>query len=136
MNKALGILFLRLIIGFIFFMQGVGKIFEYGLDNVYMNFKPYEEILPVWVLETTNYFTSYVEFIGGGLLVLGLFRNISIYLLAFVLVIVTFGHGLIEPIWSMEHVIYRTVLLLPLFFFPEEWDKYKLDRFLRRNTGF
>jgi hypothetical protein len=70
--------------------------------------------------------------IGGLLLIAGLFRKITSYLLGIDLLIVSFGHGLIEPIWDLSHVIPRAVLLITLLLVPQEWDKWSLDLILKR----
>ncbi len=128
LNKTIGMLTIRLLLGFIFLMQGWGKVFSWGVDNIYNNgFKPYAEYLPEFMLKVAAYYTSYTELIGGALLILGLFRNYALYALALVLVVVTFGHGLSEPIWDLQHVMYRAILLIPLLLLPVEWDKWKLD---------
>lgn len=136
-NQSIAILTLRLILGFIFLMQGYGKVFSWGVDNlVQMDFfsKPYQDILPDFIIVSTAYYTSYVELIAGFLLVIGLKRNIALYFLASVLVIVTFGHGLAEPIWDLSHLMYRTILLVTLLLLPQEWDKYSLDYFCQNRT--
>lgn len=124
-----------MLLGFIFLMQGFGKIFSWGMENV-INAEffhgTFKDILPDFVIYITAYYTSYVELIGGLLLVLGLRINIALYALASVLIIVTFGHGLAEPIWDLSHVMFRTILLVPLFFLPKEWDKLSLDFLMKR----
>ena len=88
--------FIRVLLGIIFFFQGYGKIFTMGVSQVYDRFfKEFENtILPKWLDCTTAYYTSYVELIGGILLIIGLFRKQAMYLLAMDLLIVSFGHGL------------------------------------------
>ena len=133
-NKKIALLIIRLLLGFIFFFQGFGKIFKFGVDNVYNNFfaKTYDGILPDFLLQGTAYYTSYVEFLGGLLLIIGLKRDYTLYALASVLIIVTFGHGLVEPIWDLSHVMYRTILLLALLLLPKEWDAYRLDTLMKK----
>jgi len=134
LNRSIAVLTIRLILGFIFLMQGFGKVFKWGVENLYkMDFFPgtYKDVLPDFLIYATAYYTSYVELIGGFLLVLGLKRDFALYALASVLVIVTFGHGLAEPIWDLSHVMYRTILLATLLLLPKEWDYYSLDRFIR-----
>jgi len=133
-NKRIALLTIRLLLGFIFFFQGFGKIFKFGVDNVYNNFfaKTYEGILPDFLLQGTAYYTSYIEFLGGLLLIIGLKRDYTLYALASVLIIVTFGHGLVEPIWDVSHVMYRAILLLTLLLLPKEWDHYRLDTLLKK----
>lgn len=133
-NKKVALLTIRLLLGFIFFFQGFGKIFKFGIDNVYNNFfaKTYSGILPEFLLQATAYYTSYVEFIGGALLVIGFKRDYTLYALASVLIIVTFGHGLVEPIWDLSHVLFRATLLLVLLLLPKSWDHYRLDTLIQK----
>jgi uncharacterized membrane protein YphA (DoxX/SURF4 family) len=129
-----GIFFIRLLLGIIFLMQGYGKIFTIGVPRVYeMFFKVFENtFLPKWLILSTAYYTSYVEMIGGFLLIIGLFRKYAMYLLAVDLLIVSFGHGLMEPIWDLSHVIPRAILLAALFLLPQEWDKWNVDSLIKK----
>lgn len=130
-------LFIRTLLGIIFFMQGFGKVFTWGVPKVYdMFFKPFDQtILPHWVVEFAAYYTSYIELIGGLLLILGLFRRIMLIGLAVDLLIVSFGHGMMEPIWDLSHVLPRTILLGALFFLPQEWDKWNVDGLMKRKIN-
>jgi len=65
-------------------------------------------------------------------LLIGLKTNYTLYALASVLLIVTFGHGLAEPIWDLSHVMYRTMLLLALLIMPEEWNKFSIDSLINK----
>jgi uncharacterized membrane protein YphA (DoxX/SURF4 family) len=127
------VLFVRLLLGLIFFWQGFGKVFTWGIDAVYNNsFKPFEDtFLPEFILKSTVYFTSFVEFLGGFLLIIGLFRKQVYYLFAFVLLIVAFGHGLQSPIWDLQHVFIRSVLLVFLMMLFDK-DSLNLDRFIKK----
>lgn len=126
--RASGLLFTRALLGVIFLMQGFGKIFTFTVPVVYSKFfKDFEAtFLPKWLIWATAYYTSYIELIGGLFLIFGLFRQWTLYLLAIDLVVVAFGHGLLEPIWDLSHVMPRTLLLLVLFFLPAEWDRYRV----------
>lgn len=134
-SRAAGILFIRALLGIIFLMQGFGKVFTFTVPKVYdMFFKDFRAtFLPNWLIWATAYYTSYVEMICGFLLLIGLFRKYCFYLLAIDLVVVSFGHGLLEPIWDLSHVIPRTILLAILMFVPQEWDRWNVDR-LRKNS--
>ncbi len=136
-NRSIAILTLRLLLGFIFFMQGFGKVFKFGVSNVYNNFfkEAYADLLPEFLTQATAYYTSYVELIAGFLLILGIKRDWALYALASVLVIVSFGHGLSEPIWDTSHVMARTLLLIPLLLLPKEWDRFSVDRWLRQSKS-
>ena len=127
--KGMGMFFIRALLGIIFLMQGYGKVFSFGVSKVYeMFFKEFENtFLSKWIIIATAYYTSYIEMIGGFLLLIGLFRKYAMYLLAIDLLIVSFGHGLIEPIWDLQHVMPRAILLASLFLLPAEWDKWNMD---------
>ncbi|QCX37729.1 DoxX family protein [Aureibaculum algae] len=135
LNKVVGVVTVRLILGFIFFMQGFGKVFSIGVENVYnadFFYGTFKDLLPEFLIYATAYYTSYIELLAGFLLVLGLKTNYALYALASVLIIVTFGHGLAEPIWDLSHVMYRTILLVTLLIVPKEWDKFSMDTIIRK----
>ncbi|MFK7907893.1 MAG: DoxX family protein [Chitinophagales bacterium] len=133
-NRNAGLLFIRLLLGIIFLMQGYGKIFSIGVSDLYSSFfTEYETSLPVWLLQFTAYYTSYAELIAGGLLIIGLFRNFALYVLGSVLLIVSFGHGFMMPIWDLQHVIFRAILLIPLLVLPQEWDAWQLQNWIQKN---
>ncbi len=129
-----GMFFIRVLLGVIFLMQGYGKIFLMGVPYVYERFfKVFENsFLPKWLIVSTAYYTSCVELMGGFLLVVGLFRIYAMYLLALDLLIVSFGHGLMEPIWDLSHVIPRSILLASLFFLPASWDTWNADAWINK----
>jgi uncharacterized membrane protein YphA (DoxX/SURF4 family) len=132
-SRAAGILFIRALLGIIFLMQGFGKIVTVTVPVVYDKFFKHFEptFLPKWLIWTTAYYTSYIELIGGLLLIIGLFRKYTLYLLAIDLLIVSFGHGLLEPIWDLSHVMPRSLLLAILFLSPQEWDRWRADRLFK-----
>jgi putative oxidoreductase len=127
--RAAAILFTRMLLGIIFLMQGYGKVFTYTVPKVYnMFFKAFEAtFLPKWLLVTTAFYTSYAELICGFLLIIGLFRKHTFWLLGIDLLVVSFGHGLLEPIWDLQHVIPRAILLITLLLVPQQWDQWHLD---------
>jgi len=134
LNQNIAHLLTRLLLGFIFLMQGFGKVFKIGVDNVYNGFfkGQFEELLPDFLLLFTAYYTSYIELLGGLLLIIGFKTNWTLYALGSVLVIVTFGHGLAETIWDMQHMMYRAILLITLLVFPTSWDRFSMDGLLRK----
>ncbi len=135
-SKAFGVLFVRVLLGIIFIMQGYGKVFTYTLPKVYdLFFKSFEKMgLPQWLLVSTLYYTSYVELLCGFLLIIGLCRRYAIVFLCIDLLIVSFGHGLAEPIWDLQHVIPRAALLIILLFIPQQWDLWHTDKILLKKT--
>jgi len=138
LNQQIAVLTTRLLLGFIVLMQGFGKVFTWGVEEVYKMefFLPvFHPLLPDWVTYITAYYTSYVELIAGLMLIIGLKRDWAMYALASVLVIVTFGHGLAEPIWNLSHVMYRAILLVTILLIPKEWDKFSLDHLLKKTKN-
>ena len=138
--RAWAILFARLVLGFIFFMAGVYKVFTMTpAGHVRRLFLPYQDtFLPVWSLWAVGFLIPFVELIAGGLLLIGFGVRTALVALGFVLVTVTFGHLLHEPLYALhEHVIPRLALLLFLLLMPGEDDRFSLDRFLRsrRSAG-
>ena len=134
-NQQVAILIMRLLLGFIFFFQGFGKVFKFGLENVYQNFflKSYGNLLPDFLLLFTAYYTSLVELIAGFILIIGFKRDLTLYFLASVLIIVTIGHGIKDPIWDLSHVMYRAILLVSLLLLPKDLDRYSIDFLIKKD---
>ncbi len=137
-NRAWALLFARLILGFIFFMAGLWKVFSLGpVEHARRLFvEPYARtFLPRWALWATGTTVPIVELIAGALLLLGLWTREALLALGAVLVLVTFGHLLTEPLYEFHtHVIPRTALLLFLLVMPGEDDRFSLDGWLRRRS--
>jgi uncharacterized membrane protein YphA (DoxX/SURF4 family) len=137
-SRAWAILFSRLVLGFIFFMAGVYKVFTLGpAGHVRKWFLPYEDtFLPVWSLWAVGFAIPFVELAAGAALLIGWRIRDALLALGAVLVIVTFGHLLKEPLYPFhEHVFPRLALLLFLLVLPREEDRYSLDRALELRSG-
>jgi putative oxidoreductase len=136
-SRAAALLFTRALLGIIFTMQGYGKVFIYTVPKVYdMFFKDFEKtFIPKWLIWATAYYTSYVELICGFLLIIGLFRKYALSLLGIGLLVVSFGHGLLEPIWDLQHVIPRAILLITILLAPGQWDRWHTDGFLTKRSS-
>jgi uncharacterized membrane protein YphA (DoxX/SURF4 family) len=127
------LLFARLVLGFIFFMAGWHKVFVLTpAGHVEKWFLPFRDtFLPVWSLWAVGLAIPFVELIAGALLLLGWRIREALLALGVVLVVVTFGHLLKEPLYPFhEHVIPRLALLLFLLVMPREEDRYSLDGIL------
>ncbi len=133
--RSWAIFFAREVLGFIFFMAGVYKVFQLGpLDHARKYFLPNDDtFLPVWSLWATGVVIPFVELIAGALLLVGLRIRWALISLGFVLIVVTFGHLLKEPLYPFhEHVIPRLALLLFVLMLPAEDDRFSLDHMLTR----
>jgi len=123
MNRSWAILFARLVLGFIFFMAGWHKVFVMTpAGHVEKWFLPFRDtFLPIWSLWAVGLSIPFVELIAGGLLLAGWRVREALIALGTVLVVVTFGHLLKEPLYPFhEHVIPRLALLLFLLVLPRE----------------
>lgn len=138
-NRALAIFFARGILGLIFFMAGWYKVFQMGpaghAQRLFVD--PYRDsFLPAWSLWATGTSVPFVELIAGGLVIVGWLRRPAYLGLGAVLLLVTFGHLLAEPLYAFHtHVIPRAALLLFLLVMPEGEDALSVDRWLARRRG-
>lgn len=138
LNRAWALLFARLILGLIFFMAGLMKVFQLGpLEHARKYFLPFTDtFLPVWSLWTIGTIVPIVELVAGALVILGLRTRDALVALGFVLVIVTFGHLLHDALFSfIGHVIPRLALLLFLLWCPREEDRFSLDHLLTQRKA-
>ena len=137
--RALAAFVSRAIVGLTFFMAGWWKVFTVGaVTHAQSGFvAPYADTwLPEWALWATGTAVPFVELVGGGLMLVGWLRWPAALGLGGVLVLVTFGHLLAEPLFAFDaHVVPRTVLLvIVLALFGE--DRWSLDGWLtRRRAG-
>ena len=135
LNRAWAILFARLVLGLIFFMAGVMKVFQLGpLEHARKYFLPFSDtFLPTWSLWAVGVTIPFIELIAGALVLFGLRTRDALIALGMVLVIVTFGHLLHDALFDFsDHVIPRLALLLFVLSLPREDDRFSLDYFLKR----
>ncbi len=136
-DRAWAILFARLVLGLIFFMAGVMKVFQLGpLEHARKYFLPYADtLLPVWSLWAVGVAIPFIELLAGAMVILGLRTREALVSLGFVLAIVTFGHLLKEPLYEFHtHVIPRLALLLFVLLMPREDDLLSIDHLLTRRN--
>ena len=130
-NRGWALFFARWILGLIFFMSGVWKVFQLGPIGHARRFfiGPYEEsFLPLWLLWSAGTVIPVVELTAGALLLVGWRVREALLALVGVLVVVTFGHLLAEPLYEFHtHVIPRAALVLFLLWMPREEDVLTLD---------
>ena len=134
-DRAWAILFARLVLGLIFFMAGVMKVFQLGpLNHARKYFLPFADtFLPVWSLWAMGVVIPFVELIAGAMVILGLRVREALVALGFVLAVVTFGHLLQDALYAFHtHVIQRLALLLLVLVLPRECDRFSLDYLLSR----
>ena len=137
LDRSWALLFARLVVGLIFFMAGVWKVFKLGpIEHARKYFLPFADtFLPVWSLWAVGVIIPFIELIAGGLLILGLRTREALVALGFVLAIVTFGHLLKEPLYEFHtHVIPRLALVLFVLLLPRRDDRFSIDYLLSRRS--
>jgi uncharacterized membrane protein YphA (DoxX/SURF4 family) len=126
--------FARGIVGLVFFMAGWWKCFELtpvGHTERFFLEAFRETWIPTILLWATGLSIPVVELVAGGLVVIGFRTKEALIALGFVLLIVTYGHTLIEPLYSTQgHIFPRGVFLLAALALPEGEDRLSIDSWL------
>jgi uncharacterized membrane protein YphA (DoxX/SURF4 family) len=135
-NRTMALLIARLLLGLLFFMGGVHKIFLIGLtagaESMFV--EPYANtFLPVWALWAGGVTVPFVEIIAGLLVIIGLWRKPAYLALGGVLALVTFGHLVLNPFFPFHHDVFpRAVLLIFLLWMGPGDDSLSLDGMRQR----
>ena len=134
-DRAWAIFIARTILGVVFFVAGVYKTFMWGpLEHARALFVgPYANtILPVWALWATGTVVPLVELVAGGLVLIGFWTRAGLLALTGVLILVAFGHLLVQPATSIiPFILTRSTLLLIVLLSPGTADRYSIDQLLR-----
>jgi len=135
-RRAWALLFARGVLGLIFLMAGIWKVFQLTPAGHAHRFfvDPYADtFLPAWALWAAGVTVPVVELVAGGLVLVGWRVREALVALGFVLLVVTFGHLLKSPLYPFhEHVIPRLALLLFILVLPAEADRFSLDALFAR----
>jgi putative oxidoreductase len=128
-NQSVAVLIARIFLGVLFLIQGYDKIFRIKIEKVTQTFKYEIDIkwVPDFVYSIIAFFSSYIEFIGGFMLLFGFMKYYTLTALGIDLIIVAIGMGLVKPIWNMDIVFPRLVILLFLLIVPFDWDYFSMD---------
>ena len=103
-------LFTRVMVGLLFGMSGYYKVFILTAPvHARMFFTgPYaNNWMPHWLLLVTGLVIPFVELACGWLLGVGLFRRPASIVLGFLLLLVTYGHELKQPVFDISAVACR-----------------------------
>jgi len=118
----------RVLLGILFMFQGYDKVFSLGIKTVAQTIRPAYPKAPYSFIMFIAVFTSFVEFIGGLFLIAGLFKYYTLYILGIDLIIVSIGLSLVDPVWKMDIVFPRFLLLLFVLIVPADYDVLSLDK--------
>ena len=128
---ALAIVFVRVVLGILFFFQAYDKIFVAGLKEFTRNVTKGTQRsgLPLVFVRFSTHLSSYIELIGAVFLVSGLFLPWVYLFMAINLIMVVLGFSYLQPLWDMKHVFPRLAMLVFLMCTPQEMDVYSLSNF-------
>lgn len=133
-NLSFAVFIARVFLGVLFLIQGYDKVFKMGVRSIIPAYR--QELMrsgiPDRLIILSAYYTSWVEFIGGLLLIVGFLKPFALYALGFDLIMVAVAMGLREPLWRMDYVFPRMALLLLLLFTTKVPDLLSLDFLLAR----
>lgn len=131
--------FTRVTVGLIFAMAGFWKVFTLtpvGHAHRYFVDRFADSWIPTWLLWATGVTVPVVELVAGALLIVGLWRRPSAIALGCVLLLVTYGHLLEEPLFDVHAYIFtRLVLLLPTLALGAADDPWSVDRWRASREG-
>lgn len=122
---------LRTFTGILFLFQGYDKLFKIKIAGVVNAFLEDAEHIHIHrpLITIISYYTTLTELIGGLFLIIGFFTNYVLLALGFDLVLVCFAFSLIRPMWDMQYVFPRLLLVIILLFLPNEYNKISFDYF-------
>ena len=128
-NEAFAAFLIRVFLGILFFAQGYDNVFRVSVKGVIKTFEHplIVKNMPRSILVLSTYFTSYVELIGGFLLIIGFVKYYALYALGIDLLMATVAFSIIEPMWNLKHVFPRILLLFLLLIIPPQWDVISID---------
>ena len=130
-NWSWAIFTVRWVLGLIFFMAGWWKCFTLGpVQHARGMFIGQFEghWIPDWMHWAVGTTIPVVELVAGAMVCLGLFRRASYIALGAILVTVTYGHLLLDPLYdTTSHIFPRLVLLVFVWVAPWKEDVLSLD---------
>lgn len=128
-NQLMAGLIARLFLGFLFFFQGYDAIFNVKIRNIISAYSDEfaNKGIPKFITIIGAWYTSYIEFIGGLLLILGVFQQYTLYLLGLDLLLASVAFGISKPMWDMRFAFPRLILLIFLLVIPSSWNAISLD---------
>ena len=138
-DKGWARMFARGMVGILFFMAGWWKCFTLTpMAHARGAFvEGYADSwIPAFLLWGLGLAIPVVELVAGALLIVGWRTREALVTIGFILLIVTYGHTLDEPLYSIQgHILPRGLLMLIALVLPSEEDKLTADSWwLRRAT--
>ena len=137
-DKGWARMFARVMVGILFFMAGWWKCFELTpMAHARGAFvEGYADTwIPAFLLWGLGLAIPVVELVAGALLIVGWRTREALVTIGFILLIVTYGHALNEPLYSIQgHILPRGLLMLIALVLPSEQDKLSVDSWLAQRA--
>jgi len=133
--RAWGVACARVILGLLFGMRGWDKVFNMTPvvhASRFFTGAYADTWIPQWLLWITGVTIPFVELTAGWLLVVGWRTRDAVIGLGLVLMLVTYGHMLANPLFNDVIVFTRLVLLVCVAMVPRDTDRLSLDYWLSR----
>ena len=138
-DKGWARIFARVMVGILFFMAGWWKCFTLTpMAHARGAFvEGYADTwIPALLLWGLGLAIPVVELVAGALLIVGWRTREALLTIGFILLIVTYGHTLDEPLYSIQgHILPRGLLMLIALVLPAEEDKLSVDSWLSRRAS-
>lgn len=126
------VLVVRVIAGILFLAQGYDKVFNIGLkptgEAAVEALRPL--LMPALLVRLVSSLTAILELSCGILLIVGFGILPACYILAACLFPVTIAMSLREPMWNMQHVWTRLVMIVFLLVVPVSVHTISIDHLL------
>ncbi|MBK7854692.1 MAG: hypothetical protein IPJ79_07025 [Bacteroidetes bacterium] len=119
------------------FCSRTSKLFIVKVEEVLQTYKPLlqQKGIPQILIVAGVWITSTAEFLFGLLLILGLFTQLSLYVLTVDVLLASAAFGIMRPMWDMQFVFPRLVSLIFLLLAPIQWNMFSLDLFISKITN-
>ena len=131
-----GIACARVVLGLLMGMRGWDKVFTMTPAVHASRFftGPYADSwIPQWLLWITGLTIPFVELTTGWLLVIGWRTNEALVALGLLLMLVTYGHMLANPMFNDVFIFTRLVLLVIVAVVPRSSDRLSVDYWLKHH---
>ncbi len=119
----------RVFLGFLFFFQGFDSVFKIKVKGVLHAIKEplLQKGVPNSLITLGAYYTSYTNLICGFLLIIGFAKYYALYFIGLGILMTAVAFSIIKPMWDMQYVFPRLVLMIFFLIAPTHWDVISVD---------
>ena len=128
-REVVAMFIVRVFLGTLFFFQGFDAVFRIKVKGVLDTIEQplLEKGLPKIFIEIGAYYTSYVNLIGGFLLIIGFVKYYALYFIGIDILLTAFAFSVIKSMWDMQFVFPRLMLMIFFLIAPTYWDVISID---------